>query len=128
MSYLVAFWNLENLFAPEGFPERPQWLADAVRKDLTGWAPALFARKVDQLASIIVQMKGGAGPDLLGVCEVENRFALQAVADRLNALRPQRRYEIVHVDSVREQRGIDTAFIFDTNTCRPTRRSCSRTG
>ena len=62
MSYLVAFWNLENLFAPEGFPERPQWLADAVRKDLTGWTPALFARKVDQLASIIVQMKGGAGP------------------------------------------------------------------
>jgi predicted extracellular nuclease len=116
MSYLVAFWNLENLFAPEGFPERPAWLANAVRKDLSGWTPDLFARKIDQLASIIAQMKAGAGPDLLGVCEVENRFALQAVADRLNAARPIRNYQIVHVDSVREQRGIDTAFIFDANT------------
>ena len=115
MPYLVAFWNLENLFAPEGFPGREPWIADAVRNDLAGWTPALFDQKVGQLASIIVQMKNGAGPDLLGVCEVENRFALQALADSINALRPTRRYEIVHVDSTRDQRGIDTAFIFDSN-------------
>ena len=115
MEYLTAFWNLENLFAPEGFPDRVPWIADAVGKDLAGWTPALFERKVGQLASIIVQMKGGNGPDLLGVCEVENRFALQAVADRLNALRPQRNYQLVHVDAAREQRGVDTAFIFDAN-------------
>ncbi len=115
MPYLVAFWNLENLFAPEGFPGREPWIADAVRHDLTGWTQALFDRKVGQLASIIVQMKNGAGPDLLGVCEVENRFALQAVADRLNALRPNRGYQLVHVDAPRDKRGIDTAFIFDSN-------------
>lgn len=115
MAYLIAFWNLENLFAPEDFPDREPWLADAVRKDLTGWTQALFERKVKQLASIIVQMKDGAGPDLLGVCEVENRFALQALADRLNALQPGRSYQLVHFDSTRDQRGIDTAFIFDAN-------------
>jgi endonuclease/exonuclease/phosphatase family metal-dependent hydrolase len=115
MPYLVAFWNLENLFAPEDFPDREPWLADAVRNELTGWTQNLFDRKVGQLASIIVQMKGGAGPDLLGVCEVENRFALQAVANQLNALRPNRGYQIVHVDSTRDQRGIDTAFLFDSN-------------
>ena len=115
MAYLVAFWNLENLFAPEGFPGREPWIANAVQNDLRGWTQALFDQKVAQLASIIVQMKAGAGPDLLGVCEVENRFALEAVANQLNALRPARNYQLVHVDSTRDQRGIDTAFIFDAN-------------
>jgi len=114
MPLLVAFWNLENLFAPEGFPEREPWIADAVGNDLRGWTQALFDRKVSQLAHIIVQMKSGAGPDLLGVCEVENRFALQAVADKLNQLRPNRAYRVVHVDATRDQRGIDTAFLFDS--------------
>ena len=115
MSYLVAFWNLENLFAPEGYPGREPWLAKALRRELAGWTEALFRRKIDQLAAIIRQMKAGAGPDILGVCEVENAFALQALADALNRALPARRYELVHVDSTRDQRGIDTAFLFDAN-------------
>lgn len=114
MSYFVAFWNLENLFAPQDFPDREPWIAEAMHQDLQGWTMQLFERKVAQLASIVVQMNGGMGPDLLGVCEVENRFALQALADRLNELRSARAYRIVHVDAVREQRGIDTAFVFDS--------------
>jgi predicted extracellular nuclease len=114
-SYFVAFWNLENLFAPEGFPGREPWLATAVAKDLSGWTEALFERKVDQLARIVCRMNGDTGPDLLGVCEVENRFALEALAARLNALLPGRAYGVVHADAEREQRGIDTAFIHDTS-------------
>lgn len=113
MSYLVAFWNLENFFAPEGFSGREAWLAKALQKELSGWSEALFKRKVEQLVSIIRQMKGAAGPDILGVCEVENQFALQALADGLNRVLPDRRYELVHVDSASDQRGIDTAFLFD---------------
>jgi predicted extracellular nuclease len=115
MHYLVAFWNLENLFAPEDFPSREPWIAQAVRRDLEGWTAALFERKVSQLASIVVQMKGGAGPDLLGVCEVENAFALQTLADGLNSRLSGRHYVLVHVDAAREQRGVDTAFVFDAN-------------
>jgi predicted extracellular nuclease len=113
MPYLVAFWNLENLFAPEGHPGREAWLAKALQKELGGWSEALFRRKIDQLVAIVGRMKNGAGPDILGVCEVENGFALQALADALNAALPARRYEAVHVDSTRDQRGIDTAFLFD---------------
>ncbi len=115
-SYFVAFWNLENLFAPEGHPGRIPWLAQAVANDLKGWTQALFERKLDQLASIVRQMNGGAGPDLLGVCEVENRFVLDALSARLNALLPGRQYGVMHADAEREQRGIDTAFLFDTRT------------
>jgi endonuclease/exonuclease/phosphatase family metal-dependent hydrolase len=84
-----------------------------LQKELKGWSEALFRRKIAQLASIIGRMKDGAGPEILGVCEVENRYALQALADQLNAALPARNYQLVHVDSGRDQRGIDTAFLFD---------------
>lgn len=113
MPYHVAFWNLENFFAPEGYVGRELWVAKAMKKELSGWTEPLFKRKVAQLASIITQMKDAAGPDILGVCEVENQFVLQALADALNLALPARRYELVHVDAEHEQRGIDTAFLFD---------------
>jgi predicted extracellular nuclease len=73
----------------------------------------LFRHKVAQLGSLIASMNAGVGPDILGVCEVENSYALQALADELNRLLPARRYELLHVDSASDQRGIDTAFLFD---------------
>ena len=113
-TYSVAFWNLENLFAPEGFPDREPWLAEAVARELQGWTEALFARKIAQLTLGIASINGGAGPDLLGVCEVENRFALDRLIEALNVALPSRRYGVVHADSSKDRRGIDTAFLFDT--------------
>lgn len=114
-TYSIAFWNLENLFTPENDPARPDWLAAKVASDLKGWTQALFDKKVSQLAKGIAQINGGAGPDLLGVCEVENEAALKAVANASNALLPARKYDVVHVDNTKDQRGIDTAFLYDKN-------------
>lgn len=111
--YQLGFWNLENLFAPEGHPSREPWIAAAVASDLAGWTQALFDAKVAQLASIIAALNGGAGPDILGVCEVENRFVLDQLTRALNASLPARHYDVVHADSTADHRGIDTAFIYD---------------
>lgn len=115
MDYTVAFWNLENLFAPENHPDREAWLANKLAGELAGWTPALFNRKISQLSTVIRQMVGGAGPDLLGVCEVENRFVLDTLTTALNQALPGRDYDVVHVDSARDKRGIDTAFVYDKN-------------
>jgi endonuclease/exonuclease/phosphatase family metal-dependent hydrolase len=112
--YFLAFWNLENLFAPEGFPEREPWIAEAMKADLKGWTTELFERKIGQLQRIIAMMNDGGGPDLLGVCEVENRFCLDALVAALNAALPARRYAVIHADSTKDHRGIDTAFLFDS--------------
>ena len=57
--------------------EAVQWAAAACRyargADLGRLDPQLRDRKIDQLASVIAAMNTGQGPDLLGVCEVENR-------------------------------------------------------
>ena len=111
--YTVAFWNLENLFAPEGYAHREPWIAQRMANDLDGWTQDLFDRKIDQLTAIIAQIGGGSGPAILGVCEVENAYALQQLADKVSASlgRP---YAIVHADATRDKRGIDTAFLYDT--------------
>ncbi|TVQ19052.1 MAG: endonuclease [Spirochaetaceae bacterium] len=127
MEYRVAFWNLENLFAPEGHPGREPWIARAVARDLAGWTPRLFERKADQLAVGIASIgatQGGqpedaAGPDLLGFCEVENRYAVDALLSALSHRVPGRDYRAVHVDATRDRRGIDTGFIYDASRLDP---------
>lgn len=112
--HLLAFWNVENLFGPEDHPPRIDWIRDRVKNDLRGWTRALYDRKLAQLARIIVQMKSGAGPDILGVCEIEDGFVLADLVALLNTALPDRRYAVVHADNTRDLRGIDTAFIYDS--------------
>jgi endonuclease/exonuclease/phosphatase family metal-dependent hydrolase len=108
-TYNVAWWNLENLFDHRDAP-RTEKLQRAIGNDLANWTPELRDRKIEQLASIIRQLGGGSGPDLLGVCEVENATVLQMLVTRVEAL-TGRSYTFVHFDTV-DQRGIDIAFIF----------------
>lgn len=109
----IAFWNLENLFAPESYADREPWIANAVESDLQGWTQALFDRKLAQLASVIARMNDGRGPDVLGVCEIENRYVLDALIAVLAPMLPKRRYKTIHADASRDRRGIDTAFLYD---------------
>ncbi len=111
---MVGFWNLENLFAPENHPDRLAWIANKNKNDLVGWSEALFDRKISQLAKIIQGMNEASGPDILGVCEVENRFVLDRLVGVLNKGLSERDYKVVHADSERDKRGIDTAFIYDS--------------
>jgi endonuclease/exonuclease/phosphatase family metal-dependent hydrolase len=110
LEHYVAWWNLENLFETSSFSERSERLRSALRRELVGWTSAVLARKIAQLASIIVQMNGARGPDILGVCEVENETVLQRLVDALAPL--GRNYRIMHHDSG-DGRGIDVAFIYD---------------
>jgi len=58
------------LFDEENSPRRTGKVARVIRNDIARWTPALVDRKITHLASVIAQMNGGTGPDLLGVCEV----------------------------------------------------------
>lgn len=109
----IAFWNVENLFGPQDHPHRIDWVANAMRRDLMGWSEALYNTKQDQLARVICGMNNGAGPDILGLCEVEDRHVLMDLVARLNPALG-RNYGIVHADNERDRRGIDTAFLYDT--------------
>lgn len=110
--YYVAWWNVENLFDVEDSPRRTEKVARAIGADVVGWTHALLNQKVSQLAGVIAQMNGGSGPDLLGICEVENQFVVDKLVARLNTLLPDRHYSRAHADT-KDERGIDVAFVFD---------------
>ncbi|MEM8493589.1 MAG: endonuclease/exonuclease/phosphatase family protein [Pseudomonadota bacterium] len=112
---LFAFWNLENLFAPESFEDREPWIAKKFAKTLEGWSDDFFQQKLVQLARVLSVMGDGSGPDVLGVCEVENAFVLKQLSSRLKSA-TGREYRFVHADSAHDKRGIDTAFIYASNS------------
>jgi len=113
-TYYLAWWNVENLFDEEHAPpsRRSEKVLRTIKNDIAGWTPELRDRKIAQLASVIVQMNDGNAPDLLGVCEVENRFVLDALVDAVKGLLPTRSYDVVHADTS-DARGIDVAFLYD---------------
>ena len=110
--YQIAFWNLENLFDVEDSPRRSEKLQRAIGKDVKGWTQALLDRKVSQLVAIVRQLAGGSGPDLLGVCEVENAHVMNLLIQALAPL--GRNYSVVHHDTS-DGRGIDVGFIYDAS-------------
>ena len=115
-TYHVGWWNLENLFDEEdalALGRRTDKVFRAIAGDIAGWTPQLRDRKIAQLASVIAQMNAGHGPDLLGVCEVENRYVVDRLVDAVNAVLPApRSYAVVHADTD-DARGIDVAFVYD---------------
>lgn len=111
-TYHIAWWNVENLFDEEHSPRRTEKLARTLGAAITGWTPELRDTKISQLASVIARLNGGAGPDLMGVCEIENEFVLAALAAAVNLLLPGRTYQTVHADTV-DERGIDVAYLYD---------------
>jgi Endonuclease/Exonuclease/phosphatase family len=132
-TYHIAGWNLENLFDEENAVAlgRRDKAFRAIKNDIAGWTPQLRDRKIDQLAPVIPAMNTGQGPDLLGVCEVENRFVIDRLVNGVNAILPRPRNDaVVHADTD-DDRGIDVASIYDNTLfqlprCR-SRSRCSST-
>lgn len=112
--YSIAWWNVENLFDVSSSPRRSDKLERTLRGELAGWTQAVLNTKIKQLSSIIAQLNGGKGPDLLGVCEVENEHVLDLLVDGIGALGIERNYNVAHYEGD-DGRGIDVAFIYDSD-------------
>ena len=108
----IVFWNVENLFDVES-AARSEKLYRVINKDLAGWNDALLDSKLGQLSKIMRSMNAGAGPDILGVCEVENESVLIKLTEKI-AGAGGRAYQVAHTDA-NDSRGIDVAFLYDPN-------------
>jgi predicted extracellular nuclease len=113
-NHYIAWWNVENLFDIKDAPldRRPEELKRKIKADLKDWTEDVLDKKTTNLASVICQMNDGNGPDILGVCEVENRFVLEQLIGKVDV--PNRNYKVIHHD-MSDKRGIDVAFIYDSN-------------
>lgn len=101
----TAFWNVQNLF---------DTTASEIATDLEftseeGWTPAVLEKKLTALANVVNAMFGGEGPELLGLCEVENKKVVKRLAELLKS-----EMMIAHVDSP-DIRGIDTSLLYSSD-------------
>jgi endonuclease/exonuclease/phosphatase family metal-dependent hydrolase len=99
----VAFWNLENLFDTAG----NDIATDFGFTPAEGWTDDVLDAKLNNLAEIVKQMHSGAGPDLLGICEVENRNVAERLIERIG----RTDLTLAHINSP-DLRGIDTSLIY----------------
>lgn len=103
----IAFWNLQNLFDTKA----SEIAADLEFTPAEGWTDEVLNQKFDQLVEVVAAMFDGSGPDLLGVCEIENGDLLQELADRINTATGRTDLAIAHTESP-DIRGIDCALIY----------------
>lgn len=99
----VAFWNLQNLFDIEA----SKLASDLDFTPVNGWDRRAFEAKVTNLAEVVRLMFDGQGPDLFGVCEIEN----QRVGEILIQAIGRDDYALAHVEHP-DIRGIDTSLIY----------------
>jgi predicted extracellular nuclease len=109
-NYFTTWWNLENLFDSENAP-RTDKLSRVLKKELEGWSDEILEKKINQLVKMLRTINGSNGPDILGVCEVENENVLKKFRDSLQQSLG-RGYKIIHSDT-QDERGIDVAFLYD---------------
>lgn len=105
--FRVAFYNVENLF--DYIDDSTTLDDDFTYRGNNRWTKARYQEKQQRLAKTIVAMGGWEAPELIGFCEVENRYVLTTLTQftPLKAVG----YEIIHQDS-RDRRGIDVAAIY----------------
>ncbi|MEQ9188690.1 MAG: hypothetical protein RLP15_13225 [Cryomorphaceae bacterium] len=104
----ILFYNTENLFDTIDAPGKSdEEFTPAGKLEHTS---ERYALKLDHLARVIDSSFSGEAPDLLGLCEVENR---QVVKDLRGRIGVAHRLAVVHFESP-DQRGIDNALMYDT--------------
>ena len=111
-SYVIGFYNLENLFDTyhdEGKNDY-EYLPDGANQ----WTEAKYTKKLHNMASVIRAMKdeNKVWHAVLGVSEIENRHVLEDLVSQPEIA--EANYQIVHYDGP-DRRGVDVALLYRPN-------------
>jgi len=103
----LVFYNTENLFDPadDSLTNDDEYTPTGMRR----WTFDRFRRKLLNLSKVIISVGGWEAPEIVGMCEVENRFVLYELITETPLSKIG--YKIIHKDSP-DPRGIDVAMIY----------------
>jgi predicted extracellular nuclease len=104
----IASYNLENLFDTVDDPDVEDD-EEFTPTGAKGWTTERLTKKIENLSAVIKKMNADKGPDVLGVCEIENLDVVKKLAKAITT--SGRKYSVVHMDSP-SKRGIDCAIIY----------------
>ncbi|MCX2718317.1 endonuclease/exonuclease/phosphatase family protein [Lentiprolixibacter aurantiacus] len=113
----IAFYNLENLFDISN--DSLTFDDDRTPGGKYRWTAKRYRRKIGNLAtaiSLIGQGTRGSGPDIIGLCELENE---QVIRDLFSHEKLKTEgYQWIHYDSP-DERGIDVALAYRKSSFTP---------
>ncbi len=110
----IMFYNVENLF--DIFNDSIKNDDEFTEKGERFWNNKRYYEKLNQIAKVTIALGGWNPPDIIGLCEIENRFVLEGITK----FSPLKRigYEIIHQESP-DNRGIDVGFLFRPEKFKP---------
>ncbi len=120
----VAFYNVENLFDTIDDPDTYDDDRTPLGKDK--WTPVRYQQKVENISKVLSEIGAditSTSPDLIGLCEIENRQVLEDLIAHPN-LR-NKGYGIIQYDSP-DERGIDVALLYRQSAFIPSNSSSRR--
>lgn len=103
----IAFYNQENLFDTEDDPAKDD--QEFLPSSEIQWTKERYQRKLTNMASVIEKLGDADGPELLGVCEIENRKVLEDLAAQ-PAIK-NHNYQVIHFEGP-DVRSIDVALLY----------------
>ncbi|WP_273568364.1 endonuclease/exonuclease/phosphatase family protein [Maribacter halichondriae] len=113
----VAFYNVENLF--DTVNDTLIFDDDRTPEGKDHWTVERYEKKVGDIVRVLSEIGSNVtntSPDIIGICEVENR---KVVEDLINhPTLQQKDYGIVHFDSP-DERGIDVALLYKKSAFLP---------
>ncbi len=103
----VMFYNVENLFDVYNDPVKAdqEFTPGGERR----WNNSRYYSKINRISKAIIALGQWQPPDLIGLCEVENKKVLQDLVYETPLKRSG--YKIVHSES-NDRRGIDVAVLY----------------
>lgn len=102
-----VFYNVENLFDTADDPNKQDEAFTPAGQN--HWTPKRYQNKLHRISKSILATGGFDAPDMIGLCEIENRTVLEDLT-KTTALSTYD-YGIIHQESD-DNRGIDVAFLY----------------
>ncbi|HKL32184.1 MAG TPA: endonuclease/exonuclease/phosphatase family protein [Tangfeifania sp.] len=113
-AFSVLFYNVENLFDTQDDSATidEEFTPGGDRR----WTNSKLNEKLLNISKVILNSSGWEPPQVIGLCEIENRFVLE----KLLTDTPLKRYpyKIIHKESP-DERGIDVALIYNEDVFYP---------
>ncbi len=110
----VLFYNVENLF--DTFDDETTADDEFTPIGSRHWTKRRFQKKIANISKAILSSCDFHMPDIVGLCEVENRFVLEQLINKTPLAKFD--YQIIHKDSP-DPRGIDVAILYRKEQCIP---------
>ena len=113
----IAFYNAENLFDTAN--DTLIFDDERTPEGAFMWSEERYRKKIEHISRVLSEIGWQitkTSPDIIGLCEVENRKVVHDLANHHNLI--EKNYGIIHSDSP-DERGIDVALLYKKSSFLP---------